>query len=186
MAGRKRRCILADPNWPERGGGRIKRGADRHYPCIKKSECPHKIIETIYQSGVWNPDPKGCHLWLCVTNNYLEHGLFVMKALGFRYINKLTWNKWTEDGVQQKGIGQYFFGSDELILFGVMGRLRALSRVPTSFNAPRSPVHSEKPDKLYQEIQKVSPGPRLEMYATQPRRGWKVWGPKNHRGAALL
>lgn len=181
---RKFRCNFADPNWPERGGGKIKRGADAHYPCIKKSECPAKIIQTIYQSGVWNPDPNGSHLWLAVTNNYLEHGLFIMKALGFRYVNKLTWNKVSENGVQQKGLGQYFFGSDEVVLFGVMGRLRAKGRVPTSFEAPRT-EHSVKPDKLFELIQKVSPGPRLEMYATKERRGWTAWGPKNHRGAPL-
>jgi hypothetical protein len=27
--------ILADPPWLERGGGKIKRGADRHYPLMK-------------------------------------------------------------------------------------------------------------------------------------------------------
>jgi N6-adenosine-specific RNA methylase IME4 len=182
---KKFKCIAADPNWPESGGGRIKRGADRHYPCIKKSECPHKIIQTIYQSGVWNPDPSGCHLWLWVTNNYLEHGLFVMKALGFRYVNNIPWNKVSENGKQQKGLGQYFFGAHELCLFGVMGRLRALNRVPTSFDAPRTKNHSEKPEFAYRRIETVSPGPRLELYATAPRRGWKVWGPKNHRGAPL-
>lgn len=26
-------CILMDPPWNETGGGRIKRGADRHYQC---------------------------------------------------------------------------------------------------------------------------------------------------------
>lgn len=179
------RCIVIDPNWPETGGGRIKRGADRHYECIKKSECPHKIIQTIYQSGVWRPDPKGCHLWLWATNNYLEHAFFVMKALGFRYVNNNPWNKWSEDGVQQKGLGQYFFGSHEMLLFGVMGRLRAKERVPSSFDAPRTKEHSEKPAEAYSRIEKVSPGPRLEMYATAPRRGWTAWGPKNHRGPKL-
>ena len=24
--------VLADPPWPESGGGKVKRGADRHYP----------------------------------------------------------------------------------------------------------------------------------------------------------
>ena len=30
----KYRVIYADPPWPEYGGGKIKRGADRHYPFI--------------------------------------------------------------------------------------------------------------------------------------------------------
>lgn len=28
------RTILIDAPWPERGGGKIKRGADRHYPLM--------------------------------------------------------------------------------------------------------------------------------------------------------
>lgn len=28
------KTILADPPWPEHGGGKSKRGADRHYPLM--------------------------------------------------------------------------------------------------------------------------------------------------------
>lgn len=171
---RKQRCISVDIPWPEQGGGRIKRGADRHYKCIKKSQCPHEAIRIIYQSGVWNPDPRGCHGWIWVTSNFLEDGLFVMKALGFRYVNKLTWGK-VKNGNVQKGLGQYFFGSDEICLFGVMGRLRAQQRVPTFFTAERD-QHSRKPDEAYRLMEMVSPGPRLELFARRPRRNWQVWG----------
>ena len=30
--------IYADPPWNESGGGKIKRGADRHYPLMKARE----------------------------------------------------------------------------------------------------------------------------------------------------
>ncbi len=29
------KTIYADPPWMEKGGGRIKRGADRHYPLMR-------------------------------------------------------------------------------------------------------------------------------------------------------
>lgn len=170
----KFKCISIDYPWPEQGGGRIKRGADRHYRIVKKSECPHELIRITYQSGVWVPDPVGCHLWCWATSNYLEDALFIMKALGFRYVNKLTWGKMRKGNVQ-KGLGQYFFGSDELCLFGVKGRLRACERVPTFFSAERT-KHSKKPDVAYSMMEKVSPGPRLEMFARGPRKGWTVWG----------
>ena len=32
----KYKTILADPPWYQRGGGKIKRGADRHYPILKE------------------------------------------------------------------------------------------------------------------------------------------------------
>ena len=40
-------CILIDPPWLERGGGKIKRGADRHYALLKTRDMP----QVIYQSG---------------------------------------------------------------------------------------------------------------------------------------
>lgn len=30
------KTVVMDPPWNERGGGKIKRGADRHYPVMKK------------------------------------------------------------------------------------------------------------------------------------------------------
>lgn len=165
------RCISIDPPWPERGGGKIKRGADRHYPVLKS---PADIIKVIYQAELWSPAEDGAHCWLWVTNNYLEDGLFILKALGFRYINKITWGK-VRNGNVQKGLGQYFFGADELCLFGVRGRLKANERVPTFFMAERG-KHSAKPSEAYLMMEKVSPGPRLEMFARKERAGWDVWG----------
>lgn len=167
---RKQRCVSLDPPWNERGGGKIKRGADKHYPLLKM----HDIIRVVYQSGVWNPDPKGCHCWLWVTNNFLDEGRFVMKALGFRYINQLAWGK-VKNGKVQKGLGQYFFGSHELCLFGVMGRLKAKERVSTLLLEPRD-EHSRKPDEAYRRMETVSPGPRLEMFGRRERYRWRVWG----------
>jgi len=34
----KYKTIYADPPWPQYGGGRIKRGADRHYPLMAVKE----------------------------------------------------------------------------------------------------------------------------------------------------
>lgn len=79
------RTILADPPWLERGGGQIKRGADRHYPLMSTDAiCTLPVRE-------WTaPD---AHLYLWVTNNFLPDGLRVMQAWGFRYVTKIDWYK---------------------------------------------------------------------------------------------
>ena len=161
------RTILIDPPWNEQGGGKIKRGADRHYPLLKTPD----IIRTIYNSGVFNPD-KDAHLYLWVTNNFLQDGLEVMKALGFRYITNLVWVK------PSFGLGQYFRGQHELLLFGVKGRLASQAtpkNIPTLIEAPKN-QHSSKPPKTYEYIEKTSPAPRLEMFARIKRHNWDVWG----------
>lgn len=171
------KCISADPPWLERGGGKCKRGADRHYPLLKT----HDVIRVMLSAPQWNPDPAGCHLWLWVTNNYLLDGLHVMKALGFRYITNLAWGKVKErdsgELFVQQGLGQYLRGSHELCLFGVMGMQPALSRSESSFLLlDERQKHSAKPAEAYARMEAISEGPRLEMFARQDRPGWDVFG----------
>jgi N6-adenosine-specific RNA methylase IME4 len=158
-------CIVIDPPWNETGGGKIKRGADRHYPLLKTPQIP----VVIRKSGMFNP-ADNCHLYLWVTNNFLKDGLWVMEQLGFRYVTMVTWAK------DRIGLGQYFRGQTEHMLFGVRGRLPAQIRTQTTLvSAPRR-RHSEKPVEAFNVIEKVSPGPRLEMFARADRSGWDVWG----------
>jgi N6-adenosine-specific RNA methylase IME4 len=36
--------------------------------------------------------------------------------------------------------------------------------------------HSEKPDEAYARMEKLFGGPRLELFAREPRQGWVTWG----------
>jgi len=158
------KTVQMDPPWPEQGAGKIKRGADRHYKLIKRRE---DILKVILQSGVW-PDwekDESAHLYMWVTNNYLEWGLWLMDALGFTYktnvvwvktkadwpdiidelidenggltLNPLTWMKILAAAIRI-GIGQYFRGSHELCLFGVRGKaMMPKKALPSVFHAPR-------------------------------------------------
>jgi len=72
------KTIVMDPPWMERGGGRITRGAQRHYELMDKAA----IIRTVTQSEYWNDIDDDAHLYLWVTNNHLPDGLEVMSAVG--------------------------------------------------------------------------------------------------------
>jgi N6-adenosine-specific RNA methylase IME4 len=176
------RCIAADPPWDESGGGKIKRGANRHYPLLKKKE---QIRDVMLESGFWRP-AVDCHLWLWVTNNFLPVGLWLMKELGFDYKTNRAWAKmepYSEVGIlwqkQRHGLGQYMWGEHELLLFGTRGKAMmppSQGRPGTLLLAPRTKQHSEKPLQAYADMEFISPGPRLEMFARDPRPGWDVWG----------
>ena len=219
--------VMADPPWLERGGGQIKRGADRHYPLMKTAEIAALPVES------WAAPNAHAYIW--VTNNFLPDGLHVMKAWGFRYVTKIDWFKGAIEDIDQAdiaalvervigaydvtcltaedvpqiahriafelaflpdpkaadeagqmGIGQYYRGVTESCLFGVRGSLpyramedgrggfiRAQGR--TGFHAPRG-AHSAKPAKFRQMVERVSHGPRLEMFARETAPGWDVWG----------
>lgn len=164
------RCIAIDPPWNEQGGGRIKRGADRWYGLMKTAD----IIETILGTSCWRPAADS-HLWLWTTDNHLPDGMHVMEALGFRFIRTLVWVK-QRNGNLQLGLGQYLRGSHELCLFGVRGDFMKPTKAPRSVVLAERTMHSEKPAEAYAVIERVSPGPRLEMFARARREGWDVWG----------
>lgn len=184
----RHRTIAMDPPWDEKGGGKIKRGADRHYPTVPTKKMP----ALIRNSGVWNP-ANDAHLWMWVTNNFLVDGIWLMQQLGFRYVTNVVWVKTKNELKRPKvdelivvwiktifkiGLGQYIRGAHELLLFGTRGKamMPPKDRLPISvIIAPRG-QHSRKPDEQYPLIEAVSPGPRIEFFARRPWPGWNCWG----------
>lgn len=101
---RKYRTIYVDPPQEEKGGGKIKRGADRHYKFMSLDEIKSLPIKDLI-------DESGCHLYLWVTNNFLEKGFEVLKEWDFEYVTCITWYK------DRIGLGQYYRGITEHCLF---------------------------------------------------------------------
>lgn len=162
--------ILADPPWLERGGGLIKRGADRHYPLMNVEA----IIDYLRQI----PVAGNAHLYLWVTNNHLIDGLQVVATLGFRYVTNLVWVK------DRFGLGQCFRGQHELLLFGVKGQPpykrevtpgRSSCDIPSVILAKRR-EHSRKPDVQYSIIEATSWPPFIEAFARIRKAGWDAIG----------
>ena len=164
------KTVLMDPPWNEQGGGKCKRGADKHYPLMKTPD----IIRTILQCEHWNQIGENAHLYMWVTNNFLIDGIQVMQALGFTYKTNFVWVK------DKAGLGQYFRGQHELCLFGTKGRRPTEPRTESKninsvIHAERT-KHSKKPDSTYELIERRSYGPYLEIFSRRERPGWTVWG----------
>lgn len=171
---RKYKTIYIDPPWPEKGGGKIKRGADRHYDLMSLAE-----IEALPVAAL--ADPAGCHLYLWATNNFLEAALRLVKAWGFEYITTITWTK------DRMGLGQYYRGITEHCIFAatpkrlpykykleIDGSTKRAQGVTGFFEAKT--IHSRKPVKMREMIEAVSYGPRVELFARQAFPGWDCWG----------
>lgn len=167
--------VSLDPPWPEHGGGKCKRGADRHYSLVPVKQ----MYAVISMADQWPRVSASAHMYMWVTNNYLPDGIGLMRDLGFRYVTNIAWIK------DRSGLGQYFRGQHELILFGVRGDgigIRTDRRDLTSVldesgyvEAPRG-KHSAKPTCFHDLIEARSPGPYLEMFARSQRPGWTAWG----------
>ena len=174
---KKYKTIYADPPWNESGGGQCKRGADKHYPLMKTSEIINmkKFISEISEEN--------CHLYLWVTNNFLEDGLKVMKEWGFRYVTMITWFK------DKAGLGQYYRGITESCLFGIKGQLPykitngKRQQGKTGFYNKLG-KHSQKPFEMKKMIEKVSYEPYIELFSRKKQDmfseivedKWEHWG----------
>ncbi len=167
---REYRTILIDPPWPENGGGKIKRGADRHYPTMSVSDCQR----TILMAKPYQP-AENAHLYLWSTSNYLMHVRGMMDFIGFRYVACIPWDK------QIAGLGQYFRTQAEFLCFGVRGKgmcssVRTESNGVVGMISEKRTKHSRKPEAAYALIESRSRGPYLEMFARRQRIGWDSWG----------
>jgi len=139
-------------------------------------------FEEILKFPVADFADKDCHIYLWITNRSLPKGFALLEEWGFRYITCITWCK------PSFGMGNYFRGASEHILFGVKGS-QPLKRknATTWFQAKRGPKHgksgySSKPEEFYQLVESCSPGPYLEIFARtqkEKRRDWTQWGNEN-------
>jgi N6-adenosine-specific RNA methylase IME4 len=173
--------IVADPPWNEPGG--CKRGADEHYETMDRAA----ILRTMVTSPSWHI-AEDAHLYLWTTMTSLVDGLWLLDALGFVYKTHAVWVKTTDTFAPpriQVGLGQYFRGAHELVLFGTRGKGFAVrteaKNIPSVIFAqvPRENgrrVHSAKPAAFFDMVDRRSVGPRLEMFARVGRPGWDAWG----------
>ena len=162
--------IYVDPPWPEYGGGKCKRGADKHYNLMSLSEIRALDVERIAAPN--------CHLYLWATNNYLMQAGALMRHWGFVYKTTITWGK------DRFGLGQYFRGQTEHCLFGVKGSLPykivgGKRQQSTTLLLSDREQHSKKPDEMRKRIEKVSDRNgfhKIELFARVLSPGWDIFG----------
>ncbi len=172
MTDKKYKTIYADPPWNERGAGKIKRGADKHYDLMKVDEIKEMadFIEDLKH-------PEGAHLYLWTTNNYLKQAFEVIDAWNFEYITTITWVK------KKIGLGQYYRGLSEHCLFCRTEDVLPYRETENGKRAQGKTAfieekgdHSEKPAQMREWIEKVSHPPRIELFAREKFKGWDTWG----------
>jgi len=159
------RTLVIDPPWDWGDEG------DADYMGRTVPTYASQSIDEIAAMSFGDAADHDAHLYLWITNRSLPKGFRLLDEWGFRYVTCLTWLK------PSYGIGVYFRGQTEQILFGVRGSLPLLRQdVGTAFAAPRPPGHSAKPEEFYDLIETCSPGPWLDIYARRDRPGWLTWG----------
>ena len=152
--------ILVDPPWPLQSG-------EKHYRTMS--------LARIKALPVGSLAARDAHLWLWTTNALLPKAYEVAEAWGFTVRSPLTWVKF------RLGLGGRYQlrNATEQLLFCTRGKAPLGSRSqPTWFNAPVQ-EHSRKPAEQFAIIERVSPGPYLELFARrrpESNQPWAVWG----------
>jgi len=165
-------AILADPPWDfrVRSSKGTGRSASNHY-----STMPTKDICALPVADMADKD---CALFLWATGAMLPDAFEVMKAWGFTYKSMaFTWIKVNRDGETPfTGMGFWTRQNAEFVLLGTKGRPKRIARnVKQVAMAPRM-EHSRKPEEIHRRIQRLVPGPYVELFARRPFPGWAVWG----------
>lgn len=180
--------ICADPPWSFTNKA-SRAAATNHYGTLPVAGVCNFHVDGVHVSKLMR-SKSHCYLW--VPSALIEDGLAVMRAWGFDFKHHIAWIK-TKGGVRhdrsciardacscpprvQIGLGNYWRHSNELCLFGTRGGAKALvHNLPNTIFAPRG-EHSAKPEELQDGIERISPGPFIELFARRRRPSWTCHG----------
>jgi len=152
--------VLIDPPWDIQQKG--ARGALIHYNLMTLDQIKSMPIGDLVTSNA--------HCWLWVTNATLRQGFDVLEAWGFTTRSVFSWIK------PRMGLGVYLRNATEHILLGTRGKAPVLFNAQPNWGFYPRQDHSHKPEEQYAVIERVSPGPYLELFARRRQLGWDAWG----------
>lgn len=156
------KTILADPPWQYKDKASPKHGRCP-YPTMPLKEIINLKVKEIAEEQ--------SHLYLWVTNSFMEDGFKVLRAWGFEPKTIITWFK-----PNYLGLGHYWRNNTEHCLFGVRGGCKTIRKdIWNAIVAPKR-NHSAKPIEFYGLVEEMSEAPRIELFCRSKRIGWDSWG----------
>ena len=163
-AGRKFRTIMCDPPWAFNDEA-TRAAASNHYPTM--------TVEQIAAEPVSQLAADACFLNLWCPSAFLPAAFEVMEAWNFQFSSSsFVWVK------PNLGTGNYWRMAHEYLLLGRKNNPSFLDHSQRSWLEAERTTHSTKPEIIRSIIEKVSPGPYLEMYGRRlpPNPQWIVYG----------
>jgi N6-adenosine-specific RNA methylase IME4 len=165
--------LVVDAPWAyhytQRLGGRGRRqaGPGRTYSTLS--------IDELAALPVGELAGQRAHLWLWCTNKVLATGAHAPLLEAWGFDRAITMATWCKQG--QPGIGTYLRGSTEHAVLAVRGWGTTPDVPwPSTWWLDRRRAHSVKPPSFGDIVERVSPGPYVELFARQQRLGWDSWG----------
>jgi N6-adenosine-specific RNA methylase IME4 len=178
-------AILADPPWVFNSlwGGRPKkingnypsRAIERHYDLMEDDEIAALPVGQLAAGN--------CVLFMWACWPTLQRSLAVIKAWGFTYKTcAFCWMKADqyrlfalEEDVRM-GLGYWTRANTEPCLLATRGKPKRVAADVRQGVIEPIREHSRKPDCVHARIERLVPGPYLELFGRSERPGWTVRG----------
>jgi len=153
-------CIISDPPYELNQRGNY--GAHKHYNV--------ESIERIKSMPISDLCEENAHFWLWIPTNLLEYGYQILRSYGFTPRSLFSWVK------PRMGLGVYLRNATEHVIFGTRGKAPVKFKGQPNWGFFPLQDHSHKPEEFHKIVERVSPGPYLELFARRKFPGWSVWG----------
>ena len=166
------RVILADPPWyfknySEEGE---EKNPISHYDCMELED-----IQAMPVAELANPN--GCALIMWATAPMLPQAIETMALWGFEFKTAGAWAKQSSTGKKWAfGTGYCYRSAAEFYLLGTIGKPKTRSKSVRNLIVAPVRENSRKPDQMRADIEKLFPGPYIELFARQRAKGWISWG----------
>lgn len=159
--------VVIDPPWPMEK--------------IERDERPNQVAfdyPTMGEDGIAEyveqrqPFADDCHVWLWTTHRFMPMAFRILDRWGLKYVCTFVWRK--PGGFQPVGLPQY---NAEFALYARCGAplFTETTDLPVCFEGPRT-RHSEKPDRFYEIVRRVTGGRRLDMFNRREIEGFEREG----------
>lgn len=175
-AGTRYQTIVADPPWQITvkmgAGGRRARATEVPYSMMSLDDIKALPVAD------WAADEAHLYLWSTRRLFREGHTAAVARAWGFEPVGELLW------GLRNPGMGGFNGNGHEPVLIASRGSLPfPKNELPAGvifwrqrYENGGGKSHSAKPEGFLDLVERVSPAPRLEMFARRARFGWDYYG----------
>jgi N6-adenosine-specific RNA methylase IME4 len=165
----KYRTIYVDPPWPYRHHVRGRQAIEEVYAGGTMAEVELAGFP-VHSLG----SPEGFVVFCWAPWPKIRDGLpqRILKAWKLKWVSEIVWDK------VSMGPGTWTRKQTEVLLVALpKGLLRPLVRnVRDHIQERRRRPHSTKPDAAYRVIERLAPGPRIELFARRHIAGWDCYG----------
>jgi N6-adenosine-specific RNA methylase IME4 len=169
--------IYADPPWPwETWGdasGKVRTAPDNHY-----GTCTIEEIAKLFPVPALAADDCALLMWCTWPHIVIGNHLRVIRAWGFE--PKTAGFVWIKQNASGNGLhtgnGYWTRANSEVCLLATRGSPCRLAEDVHQIVMTPVGEHSAKPEEVRRRIERLVPGPYLELFGRKPVAGWTVWG----------